>query len=325
MGNKRNKDKVICWEFFDCKKQECPAHVSENFKCWLIPGTHCRGESHDKFLDKVDACLDCEVSKMNMDADTARETVMNVSNQLKESRKVAEKLQEKIVEYEKLSALGRLTANVAHEIRNPVTVIGGLIERLKKGFHHEAKENEYLELISAEAKRLEEILKDVLVFSDKAFFKRDMRTINKTVDDTIAHYETKCKRASIVIDKFLKDVLPVYIDEKQVKVAIGNVISNAIDAMPDGGTLTVSTDVEPLSGKNYVAVKVMDTGVGISEERIKMIYEPFFTTKREKQVTGLGLPIARKIVEGHGGLIKVNSAAGKGSDFTMFFPYRSAD
>jgi signal transduction histidine kinase len=324
METGQNKEKVMCWEFFDCKMEGCPAHKSDNFKCWLIPGTHCRGETREKYLDKVDLCLDCEVSKMNIDADAARETVMHVSSQLKESRRVAEKLQETIVEYEKLSALGRLTANVAHEIRNPITVIGGLVERLKKSFHHESKENEYLELISAEAKRLEEILKDVLVFSDKAFFKREMRDINRIIDDTLAPYEARCKKTLIAIDKILKDVPSVYIDDRQVKVAIGNIVSNALDAMPDGGTLTVTTNVEPLSGKNYVAVRITDTGVGISEERIRMIYEPFFTTKREKQVTGLGLPIARKIVEGHGGLIKVDSTVGKGSGFTLFFPYRSA-
>ncbi len=115
----------------------------------------------------------------------------------------------------------------------------------------------------------------------------------------------------------------IYIDDRHIRVAIGNLLSNAIDAMPDGGSLTVATNIESLSRKNYVAVRISDTGVGIPEERIQMIYEPFFTTKRTKQVTGLGLPIARKIVEGHGGLIKTDSVAGKGSTFTLFFPFRA--
>jgi len=241
---------------------------------------------------------------------------------ISEFQKSEEQIQEKIIEYEKLSALGRLTANVAHEIRNPITVIGGLTERLKKNISHEPKEKEYLEVILTEAKRLEEILKDVLVFSDKAFFQREMKDINKIVEDSLNIYEIACKNASINLNKNFGDVPQIYIDERQVRAAISNLVSNAIDAMPEKGTLTVTTNVESISGKSYVAVKVTDTGIGISEENLKMIYEPFFTTKSTKQETGLGLPITRKIVEGHGGLIKIDSIVGKGSAFTLFFPYR---
>jgi signal transduction histidine kinase len=321
--NNKNRGKLICWEFFTCRNKECPAYKSENFKCWLVPGTHCRDEIQDKFLEKIDICIDCEVFKENMNADTLGETFQIVNKQLKQSRKAGKKLEEKIIEYEKLSALGRLTANVAHEIRNPITVIGGLVERLKKSFSHDAKENEYLEMISAEARRLEEVLKDVLVFSDKAVFKREMQDINKIVDDTLNAYENRFKNASIDVNKFLNGVPRIYIDDRHIRVAIGNLLSNAIDAMPDGGSLTVATNVASLSRKTYVAVRISDTGVGIPEERIQLIYEPFFTTKKTKQVTGLGLPIARKIIEGHGGLIKVDSVVGKGSTFTLFFPFRS--
>jgi signal transduction histidine kinase len=234
-----------------------------------------------------------------------------------------EQIQEKIIEYEKLSALGRLTANVAHEIRNPITIIGGLSERLRKKLPPEAEEREYADLISAEAKRLEEILKDVLLFSDKSFFQREMKNINTIVEESLTVYEDACKNTSITINKSLNDVPQVYLDERQVRAAIGNLVSNAMDAMRDGGTLTVSTNRESINGRNFIALKVIDTGVGIAEENLKMIYEPFFTTKSTKQETGLGLPITRKIVEGHGGLIKIDSAVGKGSAFTLYFPYRA--
>jgi signal transduction histidine kinase len=252
-----------------------------------------------------------------------RKMLDELQEAISEFQKAEEQIQEKIIEYEKLSALGRLTANVAHEIRNPITVIGGLTERLKKSISKEAKEKEYLEAISSEAKRLEEILKDVLLFSDKAFFQREMKDINRIIEDSLIIYEDACKNAAIRLSKIFGDVPQIFIDERQVRAAITNLLSNAIDAMPDGGTLTVTTNVEYISGKNYVAVKVADTGVGIAEENLKMIYEPFFTTKSTKQETGLGLPITRKIVEGHGGLIKIDSAIGKGSAFTIFFPYRS--
>jgi signal transduction histidine kinase len=238
-------------------------------------------------------------------------------------QEVEGKLQKKLIEYEKLSALGRLTANVAHEIRNPITVIGGLTERLKKTIPPETKEKEYLDLISLEAKRLEEILKDVLVFSNKPFFLKEKQDINKIIEESLDAYEDACKSYSIKVHKCLGNVTQVYLDKRLVKEAINNLISNAIDAMPDGGSLTVVTSEDFLSGKNYVTVKVTDTGAGISEENIGMIFEPFFTTKVSKKETGLGLPITKKIVEGHGGFIKVESSVGKGSTFSLFFPYRA--
>ena len=239
---------------------------------------------------------------------------------ISEFQKSEEKMQEKLIEYETLSALGRLTANVAHEIRNPITVIGGLTKRLKESFAQEPKRKEYLDQISLEARKLEEILKDVLIFSNKAVFKREIRDIHKIINDSLNSCKDKCE--NININTLFGDIPRIYIDEKQVRFAIDNLISNAVDAMPDAGTLTIITTVESLSGKNHVALKVMDTGCGISEEKLAMIYEPFFTTKTTKQEAWLGLPITRKIVEGHGGLIKVDSVVGKGSTFALYFPYR---
>jgi signal transduction histidine kinase len=252
-----------------------------------------------------------------------RKTLDELQESISEFQKSEERMQEKVIEYEKLSALCRLSANVAHEIRNPITVIGGLTERLKKFIADDAKGKEYFELISAEVKKLEAILKDALVFSDKAIFKREMQDIDAIINESLNAYEIKCEDLSIDVKSFLSDIPQMYIDGKQVGIAISNLILNAIEAMPDGGTLTVATAIESVGGKNYVAVKVIDTGIGISEENLTMIYEPFFSTKRTEDETGLGLPIARKIVEAHGGFIKVDSSVGRGSTFTLFFPYRA--
>jgi len=253
--------------------------------------------------------------------DGLREGIDKLQEAIGEFQKSEEQMQEKLIEYETLSAIGRLTANVAHEIRNPITVIGGLTERLKKNFVQEPKQKEYLDLISLEVRKLEEILKDVLIFSNKAVFKREMQDIHKIINDSLNTYKDKCEY--ININKLFGDIPQIYIDEKQVRFAVDNLISNAIDAMPDAGTLTIITNVESLNGKNYVTLKVKDTGVGISEDKLAMIYEPFFTTKTTKEEAWLGLPITRKIVEGHGGLIKVDSVVGKGSTFALYFPYRA--
>ncbi|MDH5202951.1 MAG: ATP-binding protein [Nitrospirota bacterium] len=253
-----------------------------------------------------------------------RKKLAGMKKREREFQKIEKKLQEQFVEYEKLSAIGRLTANVAHEIRNPITVIGGLTRRLETSVSFGTKEKEYLELISLEANRLEEVLKDVLTFSDKTIFHRDEQDIHEVIDESLSIYKDMCKNRSIGIQNFSSDVPKLYIDKRQIKEAIKNLISNAIDAMPNGGIVTITTNKELLNRKNYVTVMITDTGVGILEEEKRMIFEPFFTTKMAKKDIGLGLPITKKIIEGHGGFIKVDSTIGEGSTFTVYLPYRAA-
>jgi signal transduction histidine kinase len=237
--------------------------------------------------------------------------------------KAEKKLQTQLTEYEKLSALGRLTANVAHEIRNPITVIGGFAERLKKTLSAGTREKEYAELLGLEVKRLEAILRDVLLFSNRPFFLKEKQDINRIVIESLGVYAKASSRRSVTIERSLGNVTAVYVDKKHIREALRNLISNALDAMPEGGTLTVETDEKTINKKNYVAIKIADTGVGIPEENLHLIFEPFFTTKATREETGLGLSITRKIVEGHGGFMEVKSTVGKGSAFSLFFPYRA--
>lgn len=252
-----------------------------------------------------------------------RKKVDDLEASRSEYQKAEKKYREKLVEYEKLSALGRLTANVAHEIRNPITVIGGLTKRLEKTIPPGTREKEYLDLILLEARRLEELLRNVLIFSNNDLFQRERQDINIIVRECLDLNADICKSKSVAAEVSLDDVPPLYVDRTQVAEAINNLISNALDAMEKGGALTAATAKDSVNGKNYVIVRIADTGTGIPEEKIRMIFEPFFSTKSDKTETGLGLPIARKIVEGHGGFMRVESTVGKGSVFNLFFPYRS--
>ncbi|MBM4135905.1 MAG: hypothetical protein FJ241_03645 [Nitrospira sp.] len=238
-------------------------------------------------------------------------------------QKAEEILHKRLIEYEKLTALGRLTANVAHEIRNPITVIGGFTERLKKSVPQGTQENEYVEMISSEVKRLEEILRDVLVFTNKPFFLKKEENMNRIVNESLRIFKDMFRNRSISVQKYFKDVTQVYVDRRQVKEAMNNLISNAVDTMSQGGILTIATNEASIRMKNYVTVSVSDTGAGIPEEHLRLIFEPFYSTKVTKHETGLGLPIIKKIVEGHGGFIKIDSKVGRGSTFSLFFPYRS--
>jgi len=232
-------------------------------------------------------------------------------------------LRRQIIQSETLSALGRLTANVAHEIRNPLIALGGFARRLNKSISDGTREKEYTELIISEAERLENILRDVLTYSRSVSLRREKQNINEIVNESLKTYKEICREHSIRIEKLFSDLPQIEVDKNQVKEVMINLLSNAIYSMKSGGTMTIATEKELLNKTVYVIVKITDTGEGIPEDRLSMIFEPFFTTKDIGHGTGLGLSISRKIMEEHGGFIKVKSTMGKGSTFAMYFPYRS--
>jgi len=228
---------------------------------------------------------------------------------------------EHLVQAEKLSALGRLTANVAHEIRNPLTSIGGFARRLKKKLSSGTSEREYADIISSEVESLERILKNVLTYSRETRLALEAHDLNAVVLESLAIYEDKCREQAIDIRVETGSLKKVMVDRIQVKEAVNNLVSNALDAMPEGGTLTVSTLEVTLRNMPYALIQVADTGKGIPQDKVHMIFEPFFTTKILGRGTGLGLPICKKIMEDHGGFIRVESTVGSGSVFSLYFPY----
>ncbi len=232
----------------------------------------------------------------------------------------------RLIQVEKLSALGRLTADVAHEIRNPLTSIGGFARRLDKKLMRDSKEKEYAGIVISEVDRLERILKDVLTFSREARFNMEYQKINGAIGESLKIFVDMCNEQSIRIEEKLDESLPpVLIDRDQVRVAVNNLISNAIDAMPEGGSLRVNTLMNELYNVNYAVVEVADTGPGIPGERITTIFEPFYSTKEVGAGTGLGLSICKKIIDEHNGLLRVESEPGKCTSFKLLFPYQGKE
>ncbi len=250
----------------------------------------------------------------------------NLNKELNESIEELRYVQGKLIQAEKLSALGRLTADVAHEIRNPLTSIGGFARRLDKKLVPGSIQKEYSEIVISEVDRLEKILRDVLTFSRKAALHMEYQDINDPAKDAVFTFSGICTEQSINIEQKLNTSLPaVLIDREQVRQAVDNLLSNAIDAMPGGGTLTIKTSMDNLYHVDYVAIEVSDTGTGIPKEKINMIFEPFYTTKEIGIGTGLGLSICKKIIDEHNGLIRAENLEGKGTSFKMIFPYQHKD
>ncbi len=231
-----------------------------------------------------------------------------------------EHLQAQLAQVDKLAALGRFTANVAHEIRNPLTAIGGFARRLDKAIPEQTKEKEYANFIISEVARLEGILKNVLTFSRDVTPQLEEYNIHEIIDRVLIMKEEICREKSVTVHKAYSDLPAILVDNAQLHEAIENLVLNAIDSMPRGGSLTVATNKEVRDGIPYVYVSIHDSGTGIPDDKLDLIFEPFYTTKVADKGTGLGLSITKKVVEDHGGFLKVKSEVGKGSAFTLYFP-----
>jgi two-component system, NtrC family, sensor kinase len=226
---------------------------------------------------------------------------------------------------EKLAAVGRLAAGVVHEINNPLATIAACAEALEhrveegafKGSDAAEDLDEYLGLIKSEAFRCKSITTGLLDFSRVRTGDRhpiDVGDILRSSANLISHQK---RGGTIKIAFDIADKIPrVNADSGQIQQAVIALATNAIDAMPDGGTLIFRAFAEP----KRVAIEIEDTGVGIPPEDMSKVFEPFFTTKEIGKGTGLGLSVCYGIITDHGGRLNVRSNLGKGSTFTILLP-----
>lgn len=248
------------------------------------------------------------------------------NKELVESIGELKRLQDKLIQAEKLSALGRLTADVAHEIRNPLTVIGGFAKRLEKRLMETTKEMDYARMIVSEVTRLEGLLREVLSFSKEAKCHLTYLNINDIVSELFLAYYDVCREKSIQLKRELAADIPhIPVDKDQIIQALNNLITNAVDAMPEGGVLKLTTRMEKIYDVNYAVIDISDTGVGIPKDKLEMLFEPFYSSRATGHGTGLGLSICKKIMEEHQGMIRVSSTVGKGSTLSLCFPHEPAE
>lgn len=224
------------------------------------------------------------------------------------------KMEEQIIHSEKLASIGRLAAGIAHEIGNPLTSIFSFVQILREMEDDEFKK-ESLETIYFHINRISEILKQLSGFSKMPVGEPKECQINEIIETSInlIQYDKKAKNINIV--KELSPSLPVItIDGNQLSQVFINLTLNAIDAMPDGGTLTIRSMLR----KDNVVVQFEDTGTGIAQDELPKIFDPFYTTKEKG--TGLGLAVSYNIIKKMNGTLSVESELGKGTTFTITIP-----
>jgi two-component system NtrC family sensor kinase len=234
--------------------------------------------------------------------------------------------QQQILQAERMIAIGKMSAVVAHEINNPLAgiltyakLLKRWIERGISGEEQKKEAIESLELIASESKRCGELLQNLLSFSRTSPMNLSLSDLNTVIARTIRLAEHKAEMSGVLLQVDLdRNLPPLQCDSAQMEQVALAMVINAIDAMPHGGNLWVSTRSLP-DGK-HIELQVRDDGVGIPPEILPRIFDPFTTTKEVGKGVGLGLAVSKGIVERHGGHIEVTSELGVGTTFRIILP-----
>jgi signal transduction histidine kinase len=239
------------------------------------------------------------------------------------------RVEKKLRQSEKLSALGELSATVAHEVMNPLGSIKGAAEILKDDFPDGHEKHSFLAILVKEIDRLDRTVRNVLRFRSHERIARSACDPKDLIETILILTEGEARSRGIEFHRELsRDDRPLSVDPDKIHQVFLNLVMNAIQAMPEGGRLTVTsgwTDAvpegvqdEPREGTSGVLFMFEDTGIGIPEDAMADLFEPFRTTKEEG--TGLGLVVAKRIVEAHGGTIRIRSRPGSGTCFQVWLP-----
>jgi signal transduction histidine kinase len=234
---------------------------------------------------------------------------------LRERTDILFQTEEQLRRADRMSALGQLSAGMAHEIRNPLGAIQGAVEILRDDYDPQDAKYEFIQILLKETDRLNKIVQEFLGFAKPKEPDLQQADLNEELESVLVLTAQEARKSGIRVDKRLDpSVGKQRLDAGLLKQAFLNLILNALQAMPQGGVLTVESGLR----NGMLVVRIADTGVGISEENRKRLFSPFFTTK--KNGTGLGLAITYRIIENHHGTIDVASEPGKGATFTVTIP-----
>jgi two-component system, NtrC family, sensor histidine kinase HydH len=226
-------------------------------------------------------------------------------------------LREKVRRSERLASLGRLAAGVAHEIRNPLSSIRGFAQYFVKRFSGQSEEEGYASVMVKEVDRLNRVITELLDFAGPKEPHRELQSLEAIVEHTLKLLAPDLAAHGVKVERgYDAGIKPVSVDRDRISQVFLNIILNAIESMDQGGKMRIMLNGR--SSPPAVEISIADTGAGIPPADLEKVFEPFFSTKRKG--TGLGLAIVHQIVESHGGTIRAESVAGKGTTFRIYLP-----
>ncbi len=226
-----------------------------------------------------------------------------------------QELERQLSHSEKLATLGEMAAGLAHEIKNPLAGIAGAIQVLGETLPDEDERRPVVEKVLEQVRRIDGTVRDLLTYARPKVAKLARTDLHEVIDNALGVVVLFPQVRVNVVRHFQTGLSEAMVDPQQFGQVLSNLFINAIQAMPEGGTLTVSTFSDPKG----IQVSVRDSGNGIPKSKLDRIFVPFYTTKTRG--TGLGLPICRRVVEAHHGRISVSSRSGQGAEFIVQLPH----
>ena len=243
---------------------------------------------------------------------------LSISLEKKKAEKESRQLEKQLRHADRLATLGQLSAGIAHEINEPLAGILGLAQLMEKNESLDEQALSDLENIVSASLHAREVVKKLMLFARQMPSSQTTLNLNEAVNNAVFFLESRCRKNLVKITLDLKKGIPsIKADSSQVHQVLINLIVNALQAMPDGGIISIRTHFDA----ELVFLECRDTGIGMSKSVLRQIFNPFFTTKKVNEGTGLGLSVVHGIIYSHGGEIKVSSQLGKGTKFVITFPH----
>jgi len=249
-----------------------------------------------------------------------RKSFYRLLQRIKEDEKERERTQRELLVTEKMAAIGKLTAGVAHEINNPLGGLLNCIYHFKRGYLPAERQEDYLRLMEDGIKRIQNTVTNLLEYARTPNVERSATDINSNIEKALSLLDYQIRKNQIEVVREISDKLPsIEMDRNQMAQVFINIFLNSIQAMEERGILKIAAGILD----ERLIVTISDTGKGIPEDILAKVFDPFITTKGEGKGTGLGLWITQGIVERHGGTIQITSLEGKGTTVEIQLPLHS--
>ncbi|MDY0041535.1 MAG: ATP-binding protein [Desulforhabdus sp.] len=333
-----SKEELVGKYCYQVSHQSMSPCDEKGYLCPLNESLQTGGVAHaiHEHFDRSNQTWYCEVTTVPLKNDQGevelfleimRDITDELEKRVEQRTRILTRNLARLVHEDKMIALGKLVASAVHEINNPLTGINALARLMHQGLEHGPLSQEdlkqyiyYLHLIDTESARCSNIVKNLLSFSRQQQMENKHMDLNELVHKVALLFNHKMELQNIKFKAELDENLPQLLgDPGQIQQCLVNLYFNAMEAMPEGGTITVRTFFE--ASQNLIRLEVEDTGVGIPQEMLSQIFEPFFSTKNQDKGVGLGLSVVYGIIKEHHGSIYVKSEMGKGSNFIIrFFP-----
>lgn len=278
----------------------------------LVEGT--KNISRGEFSLRIDIDSHDEIGSL-------AQSFNDMSQQLQLLRKRMEEANKKLIQVEKLASIGHISAGIAHEIRNPLTSVKLNIQKLLEKEPLDELEQAYLDISQEGIAQIEKFIKELLNFARVSELNLDWFSLEQIVDGSVKMMADSLELKKVTLEKHYQEGLPlVRVDADKLRQVILNILRNACEAVGEEGKIDIHLSQDTDQSEKYIKILISDNGTGIHDGEWEDVFEPFYTTKSSG--IGLGLAIARKIIEQHNGSIEIKSTGGGGTSFEILFPIR---